>query len=159
VAGRVTSQRRRWAQRASGDRRIGMERRRTHRRDLHVPVATERRSGREGRQLVRRIHRERRRDWPPKYPPRSGLAPHDRELARHLPAAFLASEGDAAQRLCKVIRANWANLPRPFRARLAEDLRPLCERLLQSQGQVTDEVRGKCEQIVARQFATLAQDG
>lgn len=153
-------QTRRGERRSEGDRRSGVERRRGERRRRTVAMADERRGGMARRQgvrrsgLVRRRIADRRGDYGRRA--RLELSAGDRARARRLPEAFLTAAGTPAERIADVVHKMWAECPAPVRAGIAEGVLPILRPLAVTRVAVSQELRDRCEEVVARWLARVA---
>jgi len=73
-----------------------------------------------------------------------------RRRARQVPDQVMAASGSASDRVIKVVRQTWKVAPMPVRAGLAQDLLPILEPLVNGEVELTEELRIRCEEAVAR---------
>jgi hypothetical protein len=72
----------------------------------------------------------------------------DRSAAQHLPDAFRELSDDALSRVVELVTRYWDDFDAQPRARLAEALLPLLEKLLDPDAGITEEDHDLCEGIV-----------
>ncbi len=151
---------RRGQRRSGADRRSGEERRHGERRGGSQVVAEERRRGGDRRGQVRRggLLRRRIADRRGEYGRRARreLSDDDRQQARRLPEEFLARSGTPAERIADVVHRLWTDCPAAVRTGIAEGVLPLLKPLAQDRGAVTEQLRERCAEVVARWLARVA---
>lgn len=76
-----------------------------------------------------------------------GLPGADREIARGLPAEFLATPGAPAERLTVLVDRHWPKTPEADRRQLEQMLLMVLEPLVNKR-KVTEALRRKCEEVV-----------
>jgi len=148
-----TSERRKSVRRSGKDRRTSTERRVKQRRTKLPKPSTSTRSGSDRRQNRRRSGQQRRTR-----PDRRGagtrahpeMSEGHRRRARQVPDQVMAASGSASDRVIKVVRQTWKVAPMPVRAGLAQDLLPILEPLVNGEVELTEELRIRCEEAVAR---------
>jgi hypothetical protein len=112
---------------------------------MRRPPDVERRQGPERRLGVeRRTGIDRRRD-------------RDRAIARTLPDEFAQAGGGAVDRITGLVNRHWLHRSGRERADLAAVLLPVLENLAESRTPVTDQHRDRCEAIVVRWIASVAE--
>jgi CheY-like chemotaxis protein len=76
-----------------------------------------------------------------------GVPPPDRDLARALPAEFLATTGSPRERITRLVERHWPSAPDADRRQLEQMLLVVFEPLARDPT-ITDEVQRQCEEAV-----------
>jgi hypothetical protein len=79
----------------------------------------------------------------------------DRWCARRLPDDFIARTGDPMSRISTLVRENWWEYDGVDRARLTEMLLPILQPLTDAEGEVPDEFRDRCVEVVDQWLAEM----
>jgi hypothetical protein len=85
--------------------------------------------------------------------PVNTMAIEDRWYAKRLPDDFVARPGDALTRISRIVRENWWQHECEALNQLIELLLPILEPLRNNDGEISDELRGQCVDVVCRWFA------
>jgi hypothetical protein len=145
-------ERRKSARRTGNDRRGAKERRVKQRRTKPPKPTTSTRGGGDRRTDRRRSGQKRRTRADRRGATRAHpeMSEGHRRRARQVPDEVMAGSGSASDRVIKVVRKTWKVAPMPVRAGLAQDLLPILEPLVNGEVKLTEELRIRCEEVVAR---------
>jgi hypothetical protein len=83
----------------------------------------------------------------------------DRWCARRLPDDFIARTGDSLSRTSSIVKENWWEYDDVELTRLTELLLPILQPLTAPEGEVLDELRARCVEVVELWLAEMSSHG